>query len=223
MNQKIRLKKLLSHMQPYLSQCRSTGRLYWHKLRARCQPGVERLLAWWRPHQKELLSRAKPYLEKFQARWQSLNQRERYSVLGGGSVTALLLFYAFLWCPLTAHLDDLRLRIQAEKKTAAWVKAVNKQLQNLEERQPKSSVKQLSRRINLVQEDLQRAVYGKSLTLLTQTAPDEIRAAFDKVQFDEFIAWLMTFTQDHRLIVKEAGVKRLNNLGLVQVEVVFLM
>lgn len=188
---------------------------------ARYQPYQKKLLAWWQPWQKKLHTWTKPRLEQLQARWQSLNPRERYAALGGGITAGLLLFYALIWSPLNTHLDDLRTRIAGEKKTAAWMQAADQELRSLEERQSKLPFKQLSQRINAVQEDLRQAPLGKSLTQLSQSAPDEIHIVFDQVNFDELVAGVIAFSQQHHLTVKQAAVKRMNGSGLVQAEFVF--
>lgn len=194
--------------------------LHLAQLRIYLKPWQERLDHYGKILQERLRVFLHPQQKKLKARWHSLSQREQHILCCGGLAATLLLFYVLIWSPLNTHLDDLRTRITAEKKTAAWAKNVDTQLRNLEERESKLSLKQLSRRINAVQEDLQEVPFRQNLTQLTQSAPNEIRVVFDKVSFDEWVAWLMTFSEQHHLIVKETAVKRLNNIGLVQVSLV---
>src|SRR5574338_1160088 len=114
--QKIQLcrKRFLSWYQPRRDQ-----------VAAWLAPRREKLLAAWRPLQEKMRVAAEPHLATVKKRWQSLNTREKYTVLSGAVVTAILLFYVLIWSPLDTHLDELRTQIRGEKKTAAWMQAAD--------------------------------------------------------------------------------------------------
>lgn len=191
------------------------------KFLAWCGPQREKIMVWWQPQQEKLHVYATPYLEQLKTRWQSLASREKNVLLGGALATAILLLYALIWSPLNSKLDSLRLQIQGEKKTAAWIQAANKQILALENKQSQAPAKSLSLRINTIQEELRQASIGKNLTQLAQSNANEIHCVFDRVDFDTLIGWLMDFSQQHDLTIKQASVRRLNNIGLVQAEFIF--
>lgn len=175
----------------------------------------------WDSLQEKLRRVAAPHLVTAKGRWQSLNRREKCTVLAGTILTSMLLFYLLIWSPLNTHLTELRGQILQEKKTAAWMQAADSALRKVESKQTKLTAKLLSQRINLIQEDLRQAPLHQNLTQLTQSSADEIRCVFDRVDFDTFIRWLMEFSQQHNLTIKQATVRRLNNVGLVQAELIF--
>jgi len=205
----------------WLNQLTDWYKPWQEKILAWSKPQREKFLAWWLPQQEKLLLWAAPQLEKLKARWQSLAAREKSTILGGGIVSAILLLYALIWSPLNSQLDSLRTKIAGEKKTAAWMQAADKHIRSLENQQSQAPAKTLSLRINAIQEELRQAPLGKNLSQLTQSNIDEIRGVFDRVDFDTLIAWLMEFSQQHDLTIKQASVRRLNNVGLVQAEFVF--
>ena len=190
------------------------------KIRFALKQAKRRYPLWQNKIREKALLWVVPWLEKLKNRRQSLNSREKYSVLAGMALTIILLFYALIWSPLNSHLDNLRQQIRREKKTAAWMHAIDKQLHALESKQSQTPAKLLSQRINLVQEDLRQAPLSKNLTQLTQNSIDEIHCVFDHVNFDTLITWLLGFSQQHDLTIKQASLRRLNKIGLVQAEFV---
>ncbi|HSW71689.1 MAG TPA: type II secretion system protein M [Gammaproteobacteria bacterium] len=192
-----------------------------HQLLTQLKPYQKKISALWLPQQEKILLSARPRLAQLKTRWQTLDSREKNMLLGGAFITSFLLFYALIWSPFHSHLELLRQQIRAEKKTIAWMQVASKQLQALEGRQSMPSAKLLSERINLVQEDLRQTRLSKNITRLTQSSSDEIRCSFDRVDFDTLIKWLIPFSQQHDLTVKQASVRRLNTVGLVQAEFVF--
>ncbi len=189
-------------------------------LQEKIQQSLELLLRWFQPRREQIAVWAAPRLTALQGRWQSFNTREKYSVLTGASLIGIFLFYVLIWSPLNSHLADLRTEILREKKTAAWMQAADQTLRTVDSKQSKLSAKRLSQRINLVQEDLRQAPLHENITQLTQSAPNEIRCVFDRVDFDTFVPWLMMFSEERNLTIKQATVRRLNQVGLVQVELV---
>src|SRR5690242_2951032 len=125
--------------------------------RQKIQLWRKQFMRWYQPQRDKIAASAAPHLARLQDRWQSLNTREKYSILTGATLTGLLLFYALIWSPLNTHLADLRTQILREKKTAAWMQAADQTLRALETQDGKISAKQLSQRINLVQEDLRQS------------------------------------------------------------------
>lgn len=215
--------KIVFHKRVYawLKQLAARYQPQQEKIITQCKPYLEKIRLWWLPQQEKIAQWATPRLAQFKAHWHSLAAREKSIVLGGAIVAAALLFYALMWSPLNAHLDNLRTQIQAEKKTAAWIQAADKQIRSLESKQGPVSVKKQARRLNKIEEDLRQAPLSKNLTQLTQNSNEEIHCVYDQVDFDTLLAWLMPFTQEHELIVKQASIRRLNNIGLVQAEFTF--
>jgi|GEM_PF-5730283 len=195
-----------SRFQPLFTQCKPLA----ENLNRQIQAYFQKAQAFWQPYQ-----------EKLKARWQNLESREKNTILGGTILVSILLLYILIWSPFHDHLDDLRQKIHHEKKTAIWMDAASRQLKSLEAKQEAPSGKLLSRRLNAVQEALSQAPHSKNMSQLAQTNPEEIHCVFDQVDFDSFMIWLIGFAQEQDLIIKQASIQRLNNVGLVKAELIF--
>ena len=75
--------------------------------------------------------------------------------------------------------------------------------------------------LNALQEKISQAPVHEFLSQLTQVGPNEIRCSFNQIEFDTLITWLIDFAEQEKLVIKQANVHRLNNVGAVQAEFVF--
>lgn len=124
-------------------------------------------------------------------RWlESLQPRERYTVISGSIILPLFLFYLLLWEPVFSRLNDARQNLEAQRQLLAWMKVSAQEVQSLQAsgnrlapqlaNQSISSLVTLSTQSNGVQEFVTKM----------DSTKDGVEILLTNADFDRVMTWL---------------------------------
>lgn len=152
--------------------------------------------------------------------WQNLALREKQAVLLGGLLLILLIFYSFIWLPLSNSADNLRNKIHHNQELLLWMQDTDEKMQAIEHnlKQP-SQTRLASSLLSLVQHELQKSPINNAVSQLRQAENNAVQMHVEKVSFDELITWLTTMWQNFGLLVTEINVMLSGQVGMVQGEI----
>lgn len=74
----------------------------------------------------------KIYLQSLQRWLDSLQPRERQTVVGGGISLAVILFYLLLWDPVMSARDELRQGVDTQRQELIWMKTSAQEIRQLQ-------------------------------------------------------------------------------------------
>lgn len=158
---------------------------------------------------------------KFKEWWQPLAMREKQAVAIGVSVVAIFIIYALIWSPLLNAAAAMRGRIQSEQKTLLWMQAADREIEKVEKQtQNKNNIIAPVALLSLLQQQIDAAGLGQTLTQLKQASNDSIEMHFQKVSFDKLIKLLTKTLKEHAVSITQMSVVADATPGAANVDVV---
>ena len=132
------------------------------------------------------------------AYWQSLNERERWTVIIGLACLILYAYYLMIYNPLATKVKQ-RERLLIEKiETLNWMKQI---------KQPSSTVAKEKldngQLLTLLAKKLKDNSELKSPYQLQQTGSGDIQLSFEEVPFNFFLQWLVTLSNHYTITIKQ--------------------
>lgn len=148
---------------------------------------------------------------------QSLSERERRLVVGGG-VVALVLFLLGVVLPLDHAIAQGQARVAHKQADLAWMRSVAPQLAAAAPAvAPPSSQRSL---IAVIDASAHEAGLGSTLTNSEPNGPGGLRVRLDKAPFDTMIGWLARLAEQRGIRVETATVDAAGAPGLVNAGIV---
>lgn len=145
----------------------------------------------------------------------NLAPRERWIVLGGAAVLAVVLAYLLVWEPIQVSLADQRDRIERQRAELGELVRIREQVERLREqardREPASDTAPLS----AANEAANSMGLGSALQRVEPRGDDRVQVWFEAAAFQDLIRWLQTMQSEHRLTVANATIERHTEPGRV--------
>ena len=133
---------------------------------------------------KELLNRIKE-------KWQTIAPREKKAIIVGVLFTCFIVFYQFIWSPISENNALLRKKIVNDRKILAWLIHADQALTRMEKQHNpnKPHVNPVMLLGNL-QKQLAKSNLARYVSQLKQASHDTIELHLQKVSFDEAMHFL---------------------------------
>jgi type II secretory pathway component PulM len=153
--------------------------------------------------------------------WMARILREKIALGVGGSFLFLFFIYGWVWSPYLNQIVMMRERIVAEQKTLAWMRAADAALsQGASHVNQKPQINSLVMLLSELQKQIQQAKLDNALTEMKQTSQDAMTLRFKNVDFDRWIALLITITERWPVTVAKLSVTATKEPGIVNLEIV---
>jgi general secretion pathway protein M len=129
------------------------------------------------------------HIEPVQRWLDSLQPRERLSVIAGAIALIIMLFYLLIWDPVFARLQTARENVVAQKQMLGWMQDSAREIRSLQSaggisphllKQPVSTLVTMSAQSMGVQNYVTRL----------DTTKDGVDAQLDNADFDRVVLWL---------------------------------
>ncbi len=147
------------------------------------------------------------------AYFNSLNERERSTVIIGGVFVVFFLVYWLLFAPLTGAVEEKNLQLLDKAETLAWMNQVRQQ--NTSAKKPVTvSNGQL---LSLLANQLHATSFQQYQYKLEQTGTGDIQLTYDKVPYNAFVLWLWELSEKYAIELKQFNVDHTDVAGIVKV------
>jgi general secretion pathway protein M len=150
-------------------------------------------------------------IEQLQQYLQRLSPRERWMVLAGGAVVALLLVLAIVW-PLQRRVTAAEQRVERKRNDLVWLRSMAPQLATLQVTRTPTLNESL---VVLVDRTARESGIAKSLVGSQPSGDGGLNVRFEKMPFDALVAWLSQLHQNYGVRVDSATVDAANEAGTV--------
>lgn len=140
----------------------------------------------------------------------SLQPRERAILLAGGIAAALIVFWVFIWMPLTTGTERLRTSIASKEQVLANLYRAG--ALTSEDPRPARGNQAL---VVVVQATLQANGLGGVLTGTRPDGDNRINVSFQNAAFDKLLAWLIALQQSDGIYVEGASINDARQRGFV--------
>lgn len=153
--------------------------------------------------------------------WQSLSSRERSLLSSLAALAIIALLYFIIWQPINNSVTTLQQQVNSQRALLSWMQQVTTVLQN--NSSTADSATQFTpaeQRLAVIQTTLTNTNFNKHVTQLEQTNQNDVHLVISAADFDSLTDWLVLLWQQHGIIISNLDLKKLNNQGLVSVNLV---
>jgi len=142
--------------------------------------------------------------------FESLQQRERMTLMVGTAIAALMIFWLFVWSPLRTGAAELRISVADKEQLLSdlYRAAVASDTDGTVDASSSSLVV-------LIDRTAQTSGLGASLTRARPDGPNGINVSFQNATFDVLTNWLVALQQNEGIFVDGASINSTRERGLV--------
>lgn len=145
----------------------------------------------------------------------TLNEREKWMLVGALACLFLYGYYLFLYAPLTHQLDQKSTQLVEKMTTLEWMKKIKQQY-----RKPKNKeILNNSQLLTILATQLKEPVLQKFPYQLQQTGSGDIQITFDEVAFNLFITWLEKINAKYAITIKQFTAEKTATSGLAHITI----
>lgn len=145
----------------------------------------------------------------------TLNEREKWMLIGAVLCLILYCYYLFLYTPLSHQVTQKSTQLVEKIATLDWMKKIR-------QKNHKSKTKETvdnSQLLTILATQLKEDSTLKFPYQLQQTGSGDIQLTFDAVAFNLFIAWLEKINERYAVSLKQFNAERTPTPGVVHVMV----
>jgi len=146
----------------------------------------------------------------------SLNERERWMVIGTALCVFIYVYYLFLYSPLSNHVTLKSTQLIEKTKTLAWMKTVRPSTHSPQTRQTVDNSQLLSLLASKLKEDSTL----KFPYQLQQTGSGDIQLTFDEVPFKAFIRWFAKINERYAITIKQFDAEQSKTPGVIRLMII---
>ncbi|WP_454781039.1 GspM family type II secretion system protein LspM [Legionella sp. WA2022007384] len=143
----------------------------------------------------------------------TLNEREKWMLIGAALCLLLYVYYLFLYSPLSQKVSQKSTQLVEKTATLAWMQKIRQQSQV---KQTKKQSVDNSQLLTTLATKLKNDPTLKFPYQLQQTGLGDIQLTFDAVAFNLFIAWLEKLNQRYAITVKQFEADRSKTPGVTR-------
>ncbi|MCW8407804.1 GspM family type II secretion system protein LspM [Legionella sp. PATHC035] len=143
----------------------------------------------------------------------TLNEREKWMLIGTGLCLILYVYYLFLYSPLSQRVDQKSKQLIEKTATLQWMKKIQQQSHT---KQTKKQIVDNSQLLTTLATQLKNDTNLKFPYQLQQTGSGDIQITFDSVAFNLFITWLEKINQRYAITVKQFEADRSKTPGVTR-------
>lgn len=148
--------------------------------------------------------------------WNNLNDREKWTLIGGMLCVFLYLYYLFLYSPLSNAVNQKSKQLVEKTQTLEWMKSVQGQAKAPKTKQTVSD----NQLLTLLSSQLNDEKTLKYPFQLQQTGSGDIQLSLAEVPFDLFMNWLSTLNENYTIQIMQFNVEPTPTPGLVKIMII---
>ncbi|MCW8399940.1 GspM family type II secretion system protein LspM [Legionella sp. PATHC038] len=143
----------------------------------------------------------------------TLNEREKWMLIGTAVCLILYVYYLFLYSPLSQRVDQKSKQLIEKSTTLEWMRKIKQQSHT---KQTKKQIVDNSQLLTTLATQLKNDSTLKFPYQLQQTGSGDIQITFDSVAFNLFITWLEKINQRYAITVKQFEADRSKTPGVTR-------
>jgi general secretion pathway protein M len=145
----------------------------------------------------------------------SLNERERWTLIVGAIFVVFFLLYWLVYSPLDTAVEDKTAQLTDKTDTLNWMRQVRGQNKTSQ----KPATVSNSQLLTLLATQLHTTSFQQFQYKLQQTGAGDIQLTYDQVPFNEFALWLWSINKKYAISIKQFNSERTDTAGLVKIMV----
>lgn len=143
----------------------------------------------------------------------TLNEREKWMVIGAILCLFLYIYYLFLYSPLSQQVNQKSSQLTEKVTTLEWMQKIRQQSRL---KQTQKKMVNNSQLLTTLATQLKNEPTLKFPYQLQQTGSGDIQLTFDAVAFNQFIIWLEKINQQYAITIKQFEADRSKTPGVTR-------
>ena len=155
--------------------------------------------------------------------FESLAQRERLFVSGGGAVLLVAMVYAFVWLPLDKGQQSMSASIAIWERSLADLKPLSGLLSGNPNAGSAAGVNSQQTPVVIIDQTLRARGLDTSLKRSQPTTTNGIRVEFDNIAFDDLVLWLGDLSTQFSMHVTTGSMSATSQAGPGRINATFTL
>lgn len=149
--------------------------------------------------------------------FEQLNTREQIMVSVTSVIVIFYLVYLFIFEPITVAQSEALKQLQEKRETLAWMQ----QVKHHAGQSSRQKVQDTSQLLAIITEQLSQSGLKPFPYQLQQSGGGNVQLSYEKVPFNPFIEWMISFQADYSITVQQLTATKQDQEGMVKLTVVF--
>jgi len=146
----------------------------------------------------------------------TLNEREKWMVLGAALCIFVYIYYLLLYSPLASQVEARQVQLIEKMQTLEWLNKVK----NIKSTKKVKQSVDNSQLLTLLATQLKNSTTLRFPYQLQQTSSGEIQLSFDQVPFKVFMEWLVNINNKYNINIKQFDVNKSATPGITQLMII---
>ena len=155
--------------------------------------------------------------------WQSLQPRERRTLLLGGIALAAMVLFFMVWRPLHQRVDSLAERVDSQRDTLAWMRSAAAEVLTRRGAAPAASAtgqRGGEALYAMADRTARQAGLAGALQRVEPAGEGQVRVTLEQAAFDDLLAWLRRLGSDFGITADPVSLRRAEGPGQVSGQLV---
>lgn len=146
----------------------------------------------------------------------ALNEREKWTVIGGGVCLIIFIYYVLLYSPLTDAVTQKSAQLIEQTETLQWMEKVKQEGYSTQKKQKVDN----SQLLTLIATQLKEEQTLNSPFKLEQTSSGEVQLSFDEVPFSLFVTWFSKINEKYTFTIKQFDIEKTKTSGITKLMII---
>ncbi len=148
--------------------------------------------------------------------YNNLNEREKWTVIGGGICLVIFIYYALIYSPLNSAVSQKSAQLIEQTETLEWMNKVRQQGVSTQKKQKVSN----SQLLTLIATQLKEGKTLSSPFKLEQTSSGEVQLSFEAVPFNLFVTWFSNINRNYAFTIKQFDIEKTKVAGVTKLMII---
>ncbi|VAW61387.1 hypothetical protein MNBD_GAMMA08-1719 [hydrothermal vent metagenome] len=149
----------------------------------------------------------------------TLDQREKYIVIGGAISLAIMLFYLIIWEPITSQYEQQKLHLDSQRQLYSWMKNASAEIRSLKSTGGNNIAKYRNQSIASLADRSAITSGIKSYIEKIDQSKKGVKVNIKAANFDQIITWLTNLENKYGIIASKVKVETTKTKGAVDAQI----
>jgi len=149
----------------------------------------------------------------------TLEQREKYIVIGGAVSLVIMLFYLIIWEPITSQYEQQKLHLDSQRQLYSWMKNAGAEIRSLKSAGGNNIARFRNQSIASLADRSAITSGIKPYIEKIDQSKKGVKVNVKAANFDQIIAWLTNLENKYGIIASKVKVEKTKTNGAVDAQI----
>ncbi|VAW64235.1 hypothetical protein MNBD_GAMMA09-1359 [hydrothermal vent metagenome] len=160
-----------------------------------------------------------PAINPVQQWMETLEQRERYIVIGGSIALIVMMFYLIVWEPITEKYNQQQTQHEAQRQLYNWMKNASAEINALKSAGGNSMARFRNQSISSLADRSATTTGIKPYIEKIDQSKNGVKVTIKAANFDRVITWLSDLKNKYGIFARKVKIEKSNEAGAVDASI----